>query len=50
MHTRCIAGGSTGRPKGVMVKHVGLRDYACFLRDYFGLSQEDVSILSIPIK
>lgn len=40
--------GSTGRPKGVMVHHLGLRDYACFLRDRFELTANDCSVLTIP--
>ena len=40
--------GSTGRPKGVVVRHVGLRDYSCFLRDRFSFGPDDVSILTIP--
>ena len=40
--------GSTGRPKGVMVHHAGLRDYACFLRDRFELTEQDCSVLTIP--
>lgn len=31
-----------------MVRHVGLRDYSCFLRDLHGFGPEDVSILTIP--
>ena len=31
-----------------MVKHVGLRDYSCFLRDLHGFGPQDVSILTIP--
>ena len=47
---RCLlhAGGSTGRPKGVMVRHVGLRDYSCFLRNLHSFGPQDVSILTIP--
>lgn len=31
-----------------MVKHEGMRDYICFLRDLHGFGPEDVSILTIP--
>ena len=40
--------GSTGRPKGVVVRHEGVRDYACFLRERFQLGPQDCSVLSIP--
>jgi len=41
--------GSTGRPKGVVVPHRGLRDHILGSIEFYGMTRDDASVLSITI-